>query len=60
MRSDPEYFRLWRVQTGRTTSIAIPVTVLRKALAESDELRRHLGPAMREAIDTAVKTGATR
>ncbi len=57
--TDADYMRTWRVQMGRSKSLSIPVTVLHKALADPQELRRHLGPDLCRAIDTAVKTGVT-
>jgi hypothetical protein len=55
---DAEDMRIYRVETGRTKSLTVPVSVLAEALGDplvSPALRRHFGPFLSRAIEKAPK-----
>ena len=51
-----EEMRAWRIKTGRTKNLTLPISVLAELLAHPDArlvLRRHLGPDLVLAIKNA-------
>ena len=61
MSYSAEDMRLYRVETGRTKSLNVPVSVLAEALGDpllNSALRRYFGPFLSRSIEQAVKKPA--
>lgn len=61
MAYDAEDMRMWRVETGRTSSLTVPIEVLAKLLKQPDArlvLSQHFGPFLCRAIEHSPKARA--
>jgi hypothetical protein len=58
MGYDREQMRVYRVETGRSSHLTVPISVLATLLAQPDArsiLHHHFGPSLCRAIERAPK-----